>query len=102
VQDIARSVGRDPHRLTGAMYLTLSIDADAVRANQRLDSYLERYYGQPASVLRSRQECYAGPPSGLAAYLNGYADAGVAHLVLRFVGEHERHLKELASARARL
>jgi hypothetical protein len=28
-----------------------------------------------AADVRDRQECYAGPPSGLDAYLTGYAGA---------------------------
>src|SRR5215469_13966546 len=53
VKDIASKAGRDPNALTGAMYLTLSIDDDASRADARLNGYLERYYGQP--VTRRRQ-----------------------------------------------
>jgi alkanesulfonate monooxygenase SsuD/methylene tetrahydromethanopterin reductase-like flavin-dependent oxidoreductase (luciferase family) len=96
IKDIARRAGRDPAALTGAMYLTLSIDADADRANARLNAYLEKYYGQPAAVLRARQECYAGPPSGLAPYLAAYAGAGAEHLIVRFAGDDERHLEVLA------
>src|SRR5262249_14048886 len=102
IRTIAAQSGRDPHRLTGAMYLTLSVDEDVGRANQRLDSYLERYYEQPAAVLRGRQECYAGPPSGLAAYLGGYRRAGANHLILRFAGDHERHLAIMAAVKAKL
>ena len=102
IQRIAREAGRDPATLTGAMYLTLSIDDDAARANERLDRYLEQYYGQPAAVLRTRQECYAGAASVVAAYLNGYLLAGARHLILRFTGDHERHLETIAALRAEL
>jgi alkanesulfonate monooxygenase SsuD/methylene tetrahydromethanopterin reductase-like flavin-dependent oxidoreductase (luciferase family) len=102
VRDTARRVGRDPDLLTGAMYLTISIDADVARANERLDAYLEKYYGQPSTLLRARQECYAGAPAGLVAYLAGYTRAGAAHLIVRFAGDHERHLELLAAARAAL
>ena len=96
---IARAHGRDPGRLTGAMYLTLSIDEDLGRANVRLDSYLEQYYGVPAAGLRKRQECFAGPASAVAEYLSGYVRAGASHLVLRFTGDHERHLETVAKVR---
>ena len=86
--------------LTGAMYLTLSVDADVAVANARLDSYLEQYYSFPAAGLRKRQECFAGPPSAVAEYLAGYARAGATHLVLRFAGDHERHLETVAKARS--
>ena len=99
VKRMAREAGRDPGALTGSMYLTLSIDEDVARANERLDRYMEQYYGQPAAVLRTRQECYAGTASGVAAYLEGYLQAGASHLVLRFAGEHERHLETIAALR---
>jgi hypothetical protein len=52
--------------------------------------------------VRARQASYAGPAAGVAAWLAGYAQAGAGHLVLRFAGEHERHLKAIASVRAGL
>ena len=99
VKRMAREAGRDPAALTGSMYLTLSIDDDVARANERLDRYMEQYYGQPAAALRTRQECYAGTASGVTAYLEGYLQAGASHLILRFAGEHERHLETVATLR---
>jgi alkanesulfonate monooxygenase SsuD/methylene tetrahydromethanopterin reductase-like flavin-dependent oxidoreductase (luciferase family) len=100
VKDIAAGAGRDPTALSGAMYLTVSVDEDAGRAEARLDAFLERYYGQPAPVLRRRQAHYAGSASGVAAWLVGYAQAGATHIVLRFAGDHDRHLEALAGVRA--
>jgi alkanesulfonate monooxygenase SsuD/methylene tetrahydromethanopterin reductase-like flavin-dependent oxidoreductase (luciferase family) len=102
VKAIARAAGRDPAALSGAMYLTLSVDEDALRANARLDAFLERYYSRPAAELRRRQAHYAGPASGVAEWLDGYARAGAGHLVLRFAGDHERHLEALARVRSSL
>jgi alkanesulfonate monooxygenase SsuD/methylene tetrahydromethanopterin reductase-like flavin-dependent oxidoreductase (luciferase family) len=102
VQRHALAAGRDPAALTGAMYLTLSIDDDVARAEQRLDAYLQQYYGQPAVLLRSRQACFTGRPADLHAYLDGYARAGAAHVILRFAGDHERHLDTVANIRAQL
>jgi hypothetical protein len=82
------------------MYLTIAVDEDASRANARLDNYLERYYGHPAAVLRTRQACYAGGAEGLVDWLGGYARAGASHLVLRFAGDHERHLETVAGLRS--
>jgi alkanesulfonate monooxygenase SsuD/methylene tetrahydromethanopterin reductase-like flavin-dependent oxidoreductase (luciferase family) len=95
----ARAVGRDPCSVTGAMYLTLSIDDDAVAAEARIDAYLEQYYGQRPDVMRKRQMCYAGSAKGAAAWLKSYAEAGASHLVLRFAGEHERHLQIVSRLR---
>jgi alkanesulfonate monooxygenase SsuD/methylene tetrahydromethanopterin reductase-like flavin-dependent oxidoreductase (luciferase family) len=102
VRAIARDAGRDAGTPTGAMYLTLAVDDDAGRAEARLNAFLERYYDQPAAAMRARQASFAGPASDVAAWLAGYAQAGAAHLVLRFAGEHERHLDALAAVRAGL
>ena len=97
VQAHARAAGRDAAALTGAMYLTLAIDEDAARANQRLDAYLAQYYHQPAAAVRTRQACYAGA-RGRGGVACGLRAAGASHLVLRFAGEHERHLDMLAAS----
>ena len=97
---VARECGRDPAGLTGAMYLTLSLDADAALADVRLNALPERYYNRPAAELRTWQACFAGPETGAGEWLAGYTAAGARHLVLRFVGEHERHLETLADIRA--
>src|SRR5882724_4486043 len=46
-----REAGRDDDKFVAAMYLTLAIDEDAGRAEQRIDAFLEHYYGQPATVM---------------------------------------------------
>ena len=101
VRGVAKAAGRDPAAVAGAMYLTLSLDENPARAEDRLNGFLERYYGQPAPILRRRQACYAGPASGLAAWLDLYAKAGASHLCLRFAGEHEQHMSAIAKIRAR-
>src|SRR5204862_3354216 len=55
VQQILREAGRDAGQFVAAVYVTLAIDEDASRAGQRIDAFLERYYGQPAEVMRSRK-----------------------------------------------
>jgi probable F420-dependent oxidoreductase len=102
VQAAARAAGRDPNAITGAMYLTLALDDDANKANQRLDAYLAGYYGQRPDAMRKRQRCYGGPAGGAAEWLAGYAKAGVDHMVLRFAGEHERQMDTVAELRRRL
>ncbi len=102
IKDIARAAGRNADALVGSMYLTIVLDDDAKRANDKFDRFLEAYYGQPAAVLRKRQMGYAGPASGVAEWLTGYVRAGCSHLVLRFVGEHERNLETLAGLREKI
>ncbi len=98
VRNVAREHGRAPESVSGAMYLTLSLDDDADKADDRLNQFLVQYYGQPAPPTRRRQACYAGPAAGVAEWLNTYAEAGASHLVLRFAGDHERHLEAIAKA----
>jgi alkanesulfonate monooxygenase SsuD/methylene tetrahydromethanopterin reductase-like flavin-dependent oxidoreductase (luciferase family) len=102
VRSIAKASGRDLASITGAMYLTIAIDEDVAKADARLNSFLERYYLQPAAAIRSHQACYAGPASGVAAYLDSYAQAGAGHLCIRFAGDHEGHLTALAKVRTSL
>jgi len=102
VKAIARGARRDPDKLTGAMYVTLALDDNPDRANERLNDYLEQYYRQPAAAMRARQACYAGPGEGLTEWLQGYASAGTQHLVLRFAGDHVRHLETVAAIRGML
>ncbi len=83
VCEAARSAGRAAGALTGAAYLTLSLDADPRRAEERLASYVERYYGIPVAVMRKVQGLFAGTAEEAEEWLRAYARAGASHLVLR-------------------
>jgi len=102
VQDIAQAAGRGPDEVTGALYLTMALDDDAAVARRRIDQYMEQYYGAAAAVLAKSQASYGGPAAGAAEWLQGYADAGASHLVLRFVGDHERHMDAIMEIRGSL
>jgi len=102
IKDTARGLGRDADAMTGAMYLTVALDDDADKANQRLDVFLERYYSAPAPALRRRQAHYAGPAGGLGAFLQAYADAGATHLMVRFAGDPEPQMDATAKVRREL
>jgi probable F420-dependent oxidoreductase len=102
IQDIAREAGRNAEDVTGAIYLTLTIDDDKNRAEQRMDGFMEHYYGQPAAVMRGRQANYAGPAAGAGEWLKGYVDEGASHLVLRFAGDPEGQMDTIARLREQL
>jgi alkanesulfonate monooxygenase SsuD/methylene tetrahydromethanopterin reductase-like flavin-dependent oxidoreductase (luciferase family) len=102
VRAIVREAGRDPGKFVAAVYVTLAIGEDAGRAEQRLDAFLENYYGQPAAMMRRRQACYAGSAAGAAAFFKGFADAGASHVIVRFTGDHERNLETFTKLRADL
>jgi probable F420-dependent oxidoreductase len=100
IHDIARAAGRDPAQLTGAVYLTLTIDDDTATAEARMDQFMINYYGRPG--MRGRQANYAGPASGAVEWLGRWIEAGVTHLVCRFAGEAERQLELVARLREQL
>lgn len=102
VREIAREAGRDPAGLDGAMYVTLCVDDDAARADERIGAFLEDYYPGRGEMMRRGQAWYAGPAAGAADWLAAYAEAGVTHFVIRFTGDHERHLEAVAGIRAEL
>ena len=95
----AQAAGRDPSALTAAVYFTLSIDDDAQRADDRLNAYLRQYYGADPQETRRGQRAFAGSASAAAAWIKSYADAGVTHMVMRFAGDHDRHLESAARIR---
>ena len=102
IREIAQAAGRDPGRLTGAVYLTLTIDEDKNAAEARMNAFMEGYYGRPAAEMRARQANFAGPADAVAEWLASWARAGVQHLVLRFAGDPERHLEAISRLRARI
>jgi alkanesulfonate monooxygenase SsuD/methylene tetrahydromethanopterin reductase-like flavin-dependent oxidoreductase (luciferase family) len=95
----AKAAKRDPSKLTPAMYLTLSIGNDTQKADDKLNAYLKEYYGVDPLETRKRQKSFAGPAAAAAAWIKSYADAGATHFVLRFAGDHERHLETAARIR---
>jgi hypothetical protein len=109
---MARAMGADPrHRARGrarpgatdrAVYLTLTIDDNKGRAEERIDAFFENYYGRPATEMQARQASYAGPAEGAAAWLKSWVDAGVSHLVLRFAGDHPQHLEAIGRLRSQI
>lgn len=99
VRKHAAEAGREKS-VTGAMYLTIALDDDATHADAVLNDYLTSYYAPaPASMMRRVQACYAGPAGGLAEWLRAFTDAGASHLVLRFAGDHDRHLETVSRLR---
>lgn len=99
VQTSAQAANR-AGAVTGAMYCTISLHDDAAEAARILEDYLSRYYAPaPPAMMRRVQACYAGIPEGLAAWLAEFVSAGVSHLVLRFAGDHDKHLEFVSRIR---
>ena len=102
VQAMAREAGRKPGAPEAALYLTLAVDENAARAGERMDEFLSAYYGQRPDVMKKRQACFSGPAAAAAEWLNGYVQEGAGYLVLRFAGDHERHLETFSEVREKL
>jgi alkanesulfonate monooxygenase SsuD/methylene tetrahydromethanopterin reductase-like flavin-dependent oxidoreductase (luciferase family) len=102
IQDHARAAGRDPGKMTGALYLTMAIDEDAARADDRLNDYLSSYYGQRPDSMRKRQASFAGPATEAAEWLDRYVKAGVEHMVLRFAGDPLPQMEAISRIRREL
>jgi alkanesulfonate monooxygenase SsuD/methylene tetrahydromethanopterin reductase-like flavin-dependent oxidoreductase (luciferase family) len=98
----AQTHGRDPARLTTALYLTLCINKDSNTANAAIDDYLQGYYGAPAKVMRQVQACYGGPLDDVLGFMRSYVAAGASHLVLRLAGDHNSQLQLLGAQRHQL
>ena len=99
MQTYVKEVNRNVDVFTGAVYLTVALNDDAEKANERLNKFLEDYYMQPAENLRKWQACFGGPLERAAEWLKGYVDQGASHLMLRFVGDHVRHLHAFTKVR---
>lgn len=102
VQAIMREAGRKTDAVEPAIYLTLAVDENAARAESRIDEFLQAYYGQRPDILKKRQACFSGSAAAAAEWINGYVQEGARTLVLRFAGDHERHMDIFAKVRESL
>ncbi len=73
VQAHAIDAGRDPADITFAVYLTMTLDENADRADQRMTDYLGTYYKTKGENMRRIQAHYAGSATGAAEWLQSYA-----------------------------
>ncbi len=96
VLEHAREASRPDGALTGAAYLTLSINDDQTRADQALNSYLEAYYGIPAEKIKRYQGYFTGPESGAVEWLADFVQAGCEHFTLRIIGDHAANIDTAA------
>ena len=102
VQSTASRAGRDPAKITGAMYMTIRIDEEAAAAERCIEEFFEAYYPGRGEQMRLSRPWYAGGALGAAEYLLAYAKAGASHFVLRFAGDHEDQLEKMSGVRNQL
>jgi probable F420-dependent oxidoreductase len=81
--------------VTPALYVTVNVNPDARAAEQETSQYVLDYYGMPLEVMRKGQAYYTGNAAGCVQLLNGFVDAGVSHLAVRFSTLHPESQVEL-------
>ena len=102
MQAVAKKAGRKKEAISCTAYLTLSIGDDVPKAQAKADDFMSAYYGLRPDVLKKMQACFAGTFEQAVEYLQSYLDAGASQLVLRFAGDHDRHLKIMSKVRDHL
>jgi alkanesulfonate monooxygenase SsuD/methylene tetrahydromethanopterin reductase-like flavin-dependent oxidoreductase (luciferase family) len=99
VRAAATEAGRNTAPLPG-LYVTVALDSSPQRAQERLASYIQAYYGQPVELISLIQAMYAGTPEGMLEWLSPYVQVGARHVVLRVADEDpQRGLQSAARAR---
>jgi len=99
VRAAATEAGRQDSPLPG-LYATVALDSSPQRAQERLATYIQTYYGQQVELISLIQAMYAGTPEGMLDWLSPYVQAGARHVVLRVADEDpQRGLKSAARAR---
>jgi len=83
--------------ITPGLYATLCLEDHPVRARELLRTSIERYYNAPLEAVEKIQAMFAGPPTGAAAWLNSYVEAGARHIVIRLAADdHDVALERFA------
>lgn len=90
VKQHAIDYGRDPTKIVGAVYCTVSLNENQILANAELDNYLEGYYAQPATVIRKQQYCLGGNRGEIVNWLREFVVNGATHICVRFTGKRDR------------
>jgi alkanesulfonate monooxygenase SsuD/methylene tetrahydromethanopterin reductase-like flavin-dependent oxidoreductase (luciferase family) len=92
VREAASNAGRTVGCITPALYATVVVDHDRIRALRQLDEYAHAYYGFSGETLMAIQTVIVGAPDECSATLIGYLEAGATHIVARIgtLRPHER------------
>jgi alkanesulfonate monooxygenase SsuD/methylene tetrahydromethanopterin reductase-like flavin-dependent oxidoreductase (luciferase family) len=82
LRQAAADAGRDPDRVTPALYLTVAL-GEGSAAHERLDEYCTAYYGAPRELVGLVQAMLSGTLDEVAHAVWRYVEAGARHLVIR-------------------
>ncbi|QXV61641.1 LLM class flavin-dependent oxidoreductase [Amycolatopsis sp. TNS106] len=88
--------------VTPALFATVLIEEDPVRARERLEDYARRNYGVPLDFVEKIQVYIAGSPAQVADRVREYRDAGAEHVLIRIAtqepAEFDEQLPKVADA----
>ncbi|WP_340687024.1 LLM class flavin-dependent oxidoreductase [Amycolatopsis coloradensis] len=88
--------------VTPALFATVLIEEDPIRARERLEDYAQRNYGVPLDFVEKIQVQIAGSPAQVADRLREYQDAGAEHVLIRIAtqepAEFDEQLPRVADA----
>lgn len=82
IDTYAAEFGRAGQVRPSALYATFNLDADGDRARAEGWAWMENFYGQPRDALGHHCTVF-GTPGECAAYLHGFAQAGMTAVIAR-------------------
>ena len=91
IQDVARAAGRDLARITPSYQMLCRIDHDRATARDKGVAFVNRYYHSTYTSLNEARwgEDPYGTADDCVKALQGLANAGCRHFIVRFAGEDQ-------------
>ncbi|UMP05974.1 LLM class flavin-dependent oxidoreductase [Amycolatopsis sp. EV170708-02-1] len=80
--------------VTPALFATVLIEEDPIRARERLEDYVQRNYGAPLDFVEKIQVLIAGSPEQVADRLREYREAGAEHVLIRIATQEPAEFDE--------
>lgn len=98
IRESAKVAGRDPEKITPAVYVNVNVNADAAVAEVGLNDYTMRYNELPLPAMLPYQIYWGGPEKEMVKFLREYVEAGARHIIIRISSftDYERHLHAIA------
>lgn len=95
IESLAKETGTDAGRLHKALYTTLNINDDKAQADKEMRAFIEGYYNMPFENMARSQSVFTGDVQEARDWLQGFIDAGVQTIVIRFGGPDQLGQLEL-------
>ncbi|NQW22403.1 MAG: LLM class flavin-dependent oxidoreductase [SAR202 cluster bacterium] len=95
IESLAKETGTDAGRLHKALYTTLNINDDKAQADKEMRAFIEGYYNMPFENMAHSQSVFTGNVQEARDWLQGFIQAGVQTIVIRFGGPDQLGQLEL-------